>query len=38
MKRSLLDVMFMSDKGKGVLLLHDGANGMEVLLRSLSNG
>jgi len=36
MKKSLLDVLFMSGKRKGVLLLlRDGAKGMEILLRSL---
>jgi len=36
MKKSLLDVMFMSEKRKGVLLLlQDGAKEMEYLLKSL---
>jgi predicted transcriptional regulator len=36
MKKSLIDVLFMSEKRKGVLLLlQDGAKEMEVLLRSL---
>ncbi len=36
MKKSLLDIVFMSEKRKGVLLLlQNGAQGMEHLLRSL---